>query len=386
MDESVLRNLDSQHRRLADLEDDVERLLAGETDVAVWPAATASTSYEQLTEANDALRERREWDVVDLDAAITPELRAEYERWQSRQRVSWGLDDVGAVACAGLIGIAATWFDATIDAAVRQRLKRLASTPLIRGWERDAERMPIDYTGKGFGGPAHRVRSAGHDIGRPFEALSQIRAGQFRGFRWDHGVAKLVTDDRYVPVESLGEALTLWAKHLIADLVTQKNLPLPGWTRLYELPVPELRKFAHDAYDKGANLRTLSLSSLPVLSTEVVIRTHVHGRAMLDRRTAVLEPAETALRSELLLAGHALVGAAALGKAVTLSIAVSPAAGFWHINGSVLMRTAMLALQVAGDARTGHRSPVPSWDDLAAAVVPWRLHAAEELDRVVSVS
>lgn len=386
MDESVLRNLDSQHRRLADLENDLDRLLAGDADVAARLAAGGPSSYEQLTEANDALRTHHGWDVVDLGAAISPELRAEYERWQSRQRVAWGLDDVAAVACAGLVGIAATWFDATIDGAVRERLKRLAGTPLIRRWERDAKRMPIDHMGKGFGGPAHRVRSAGHDIGRPFEALSQIRAGQFRGFRWDHGVAELVTDDRYVPVESVGEALTVWAKHLVADFVTEKNLPLPGWTRLYELPVRDLRTFAHDAYDEGANLRSLSLSSLPVLSTEIVVRTHVHGRAMLDRRTAVLEPAETVLRSELLLAGHALVGAAALGKAVTLSIAVSPAAGFWHVNVPVLMRTAMLALQVAGDARASRRSPVPSWDDLAAAVVPWRLAAAEELDQALSRS
>jgi hypothetical protein len=386
VDESVLRNLDSQHRRLSDLENDLDRLLAGDTNVNARPAGGGPASYEQLTEANDALREQHGWDVVDLDAAITPELRAEYERWQSRQRVAWGLDDVVAVAFAGLIGIAATWFDATIDAAVRERLKRLAGTPLIRGWERDAKRMPIDYMGKGFGGPAHRVRSAGHDIGRPFEALSQIRAGQFRGFRWDHGVAELVTDNRYVPVESVGEALTLWAKHLVADVVTQKSLPLPGWTRLYELPVRDLRKFAHDAYDQGANLRSLSLSSLPVLSTEIVVRTHVHGRTMLDRRTAILEPAETALRAELLLAGHALVGAAALGKAVTLSMAVSPAASFWHINVPVLMRTAMLALQVAGDVRARRRSPVPSWDVLALAVVPWHLAAAEELDRAVFTS
>ena len=86
-------------------------------------------------------------------------------------------------------------------------MKKLKDTPLIQGWERDARRMPIDHMGPGFGGRAHRVRSAGHDIGRPFEALSQIRDGQFRGFRWDHGVKIPVTDDRYRVVESLGKGL-----------------------------------------------------------------------------------------------------------------------------------------------------------------------------------
>lgn len=387
MDESVLRNLDTQHRRLAQLEQDVDRLLAGDTEVTATPAIDAEgwQSYEHVTAANDAARERHGWNVVDLDAAITPALRAEYEAWRSRQRIAWGLDDVAAVACAGLVGVGAVWFDSTIDSAVRARLARLADTPLIRGWERDGKRMPIDYMGSGFGGRAHRVRSAGHDIGRPFEALSQIRAGQFRGRRWDNGVATLA-QERFVPVESLGEALTLWAKHLAADFVTPMNLPLPGWTKLYELPVPALRQFAYDTYNQGANLRSLSLSSLPVLSTEVVIRSHVHGRAMLESGSAVLEPAAASLRSELLLAGHSLVGAAALGKAVALSMVVSPAAGFWHINWPVLLRAAMLALEVAHDARVRHNSPVSRWDDLATAIVPWQLATAYELDGVITRS
>jgi len=382
-----VRNLDTQHRRLAQLEHDVDRLLAGDTDVTAAPVMNTAgpRSYEQVTAANDAVRERCGWNVVDLDAAITPALRAEYEAWRSRQRVAWGLDDVAAVACAGLVGVGAIWFDATIDSAVRARLARLADTPLIRGWERDGRRMPIDYMGSGFGGRAHRVRSAGHDIGRPFEALSQIRAGQFRGRRWDNGVATPV-QERFVPVESLGEALTLWAKHLAADFVTPMNLPLPGWTKLPELPIPALRQFAYDTYNQGANLRSLSVSSLPVLSTEVVVRTHVHGRAVLETGSAVLEPAAASLRSELLLAGHSLVGAAALGKAVTLAMVVSPAAGFWHINWPVLVRAAMLALEVARDARTRQNSPVPTWDDLATAIVPWQLTTAHELDRAITRS
>jgi hypothetical protein len=30
------------------------------------------------------------WNVVDFDAAIAPELRVDYERWRSRQRLAWG--------------------------------------------------------------------------------------------------------------------------------------------------------------------------------------------------------------------------------------------------------------------------------------------------------
>jgi hypothetical protein len=60
--------------------------------------------------------------------------------------------------------------------------------------------------------------------------------------------------------------------------------------------------------------------------------------------------AEQSLRAELLLAGHSLVGAASLGKTLTLALIASPVAAFGHINWPVLMRAAMLALQVVADA------------------------------------
>ena len=111
MDESVLRNLDTQHRRLAELEADLARLLDG--DVTVEPRATASTPqrYGELTAANDALRENRGWDAVDLDAAL-----GEFDRWAALQRTPWVREDVIAVAVAGVVGAAATWFDSSIDA------------------------------------------------------------------------------------------------------------------------------------------------------------------------------------------------------------------------------------------------------------------------------
>ncbi len=381
MDESVLRNLDTQHRRLAELEADLARLDAGDTTVEVAPAPSRPQRYEHLTVTNDAVRADRGWEVVDLDAALTPQLRAEFERWQARQRIGWAFEDVLAVGVAGVVGGAATWFDSAIDEAAKAGLSKLKDTELIRGWERDARRMPIDHMGPGFGGRAHRVRSPGHDVARPFEALRQIRAGEFRGFRWEYGEKIPVVDGHYQPVASLGEALTLWGKHLVADFVTPMSLPLPGWTKLYELPSRQLRIFAHQTYDDGVNLRSAALSALPVLSTEVVVRTHVHGRTMLDRGTAVLDPAETVLRTELLLAGHSLVGAVSLGKALTTALAVSPVAGFGHVNWAVLIRAAMVALQVAGDARARARVGRP-WDDLLAGLAaPWQLDTVDELDR-----
>ena len=156
------------------------------------------------------------------------------------------------------------------------------------------------------------------------------------------------------------------------------SLPLPGSTALYQLPVRQLRTFAHQTYDHGLNMRWAALSTLPVLTTEVVVRTHVHGRAMLTRGSALLQPAEAAQRSELLMAGHALVGAAALGKALTLALATRlPVRAYRHLNWPVLVRAATTSLQVVGDARNRNRAPGRSWDSLLTDVAaPWQLDVA----------
>jgi hypothetical protein len=395
LDDETLRNLDTQHRRLAEIEANLDALLGGETPNALPATPDRPETYSQLTTTNDALRDERGWETIDLDAALAPEALAEFELWRQRRRISWQLDDIAAVALAGAVGIAATWYDTMIDNAVRDRLKALSDTPLIKLWERDAKRMPIDYMGKGFGGHLHRVRSAGHDIGRPFEALRQIRAGEFHGFYWeDHQRFEVRADGlggaAYEPVEDLGEALVLWGKHLVADFVTHTNLPLPGWSAIYERDSRHLRKFAHETYGNGVNVRSFAASTLPVMTTEITVRTHVHGRAMVARGTAVLEPGESALRAELLLAGHALVGAASLGKGVTTTMATSPlpsvtrhAKAFRHLNWPVLFKVATTSLDVARDARA-RSSTAASWDDLLARVAaPWQLDEAMRLDAAV---
>ncbi len=380
VDESVLRNLDTQHRRLTEVETDLDRLLSGAGTAVPSPGPPGPARYDELTATNDALRTDRGWGVVDLDAALTAELRAEFERWRSRQRVRWVVEDVVAVAVAGWVGAAATWFDSAIDLAAKSGLRTLRDTPLITRWEREAKGMPIDYMRSHVGGPGHRLQGAGHDIGRPFEALRQIRDGTFRGTAWVGGERTSVTVPGFRPVPDLGEALTLWGKHLVADVITPMSLPLPGWSTLYELPSETLSTFARQTYGAGANLRSGASSTLPVLTTEVVVRTHVHGRAMLGRGSAVLTAAETSLRTELLLAGHSLVGAVSLGRAVTLALLATPAAGFVHVNWPVLMRAAMLSLQVVADARA-RRSPARTWEDLLSELAePWHLDTAGEVD------
>ncbi|MGV9866974.1 hypothetical protein [Rhodococcus koreensis] len=164
----------------------------------------------------------------------------------------------------------------------------------MRAWERAGKRLPIDYTGPGFGGRAHRVRSPGHDLARPLEALRQIRAGEFRGVRWDYGDKHDVSvGSRFREVDSLPEAPVLWAQHL-ADLVTPMSLPMPGSSWLYELDIRALRTFAHEVYlgrsaGNGLNVRSGILTpSLSVIVTEVIVRTHVVDPVVADTVDDVL--------------------------------------------------------------------------------------------------
>ena len=83
-----------------------------------------------------------------------------FMQWQTRQRIPWDVNDLLIVGFAAVIGAAAAWFDMDLDKTVAKALGELKHTDLLRGWEQDAKRLPIDYTGPDFGGPAHRFRSA----------------------------------------------------------------------------------------------------------------------------------------------------------------------------------------------------------------------------------
>lgn len=389
-DPSVDRNLDAIARQLDALDSRVGRALNGglpEEHDGARPAS-AELGYDDLTAYNDAQRQRVGWGDADLDRWLDDEQRAQLAQLKQHTRLPWQAGDFLAVGLSGIVGALACVFDDNVDAAVRDRLDRLKQWDVIKGWERDAKRMPIDYTGPGFGGPAHRVRSAGHDIGRPFEALRQIRDGQFKGFRWQDGVRSefLSPEGAYAPVAPLGEAMSLWAKHLFADVITPMSLPLPGWTKLYELDSRELRKFAHDAYQgpswgEGLNVRSGMISpALAVLTTEIIVRSHVHWQVWDRSARWSLEPQEKRKRTEMLLAGHGFVGAASLASALGRGLAGEGPIAVRHISVPVLIRAGGNAISLLHAERTRRRLTPPSWDDLLLGQTAlWDLHAARVL-------
>ncbi|MGV9866973.1 hypothetical protein [Rhodococcus koreensis] len=92
-------------RRLAELESATDTALAvGIPDRLPDTDTAEHLSYVELTAANDRLRTQRRWTDVDLDAALTPEQRAGFDRWRARQRIQWDRDDLLAVGFAIVLG------------------------------------------------------------------------------------------------------------------------------------------------------------------------------------------------------------------------------------------------------------------------------------------
>ena len=390
-DDDFDRNLDTQRRRLDAMDTAISAALREDPTTASLPAAPGPQSYAELTAFNDQLRDGNCWDEIDLDAALTPELSAKLEEWRSLQRIPWSTADLVAVGLAGVIGGTCVVFDDAIDRAIREGLNTLTQTRLIQAFEKAGKRLPIDYMGPGFGGKAHRVKSPGHDLARPFTALRQIMNGQFEGVSWSFGErSKVVFGGRFDRVSSYEEALLRWLMHLSADFLTPMSLPIPGFSLLYESNSQALSKFAHHAYaglrpGEGFNLRSaIAAPGITTLATEVMIRTHVHVGALRAHGSAELTRQEERKRSELQLAAHSLVGAASIGKAVTQSIVFEygPHPGMIrHVNIPTLVMAGKSALQVVGDFAAARDASAPTWEDLLLdSAQPWQLDLACDIE------
>lgn len=393
VDIDFLGNLDALARDLADAEMIAASALSDDPIdyAAIRRIASTPTdlTYSELTIHHDERREFEDWGEADMADLLDPIALARLDEWRATQRLPWERNDLAVVGISGLIGALANLYDNQVDAAVLDGLSLLKKSDLLHRWEKETARLPIDYTGPKFGGPAHRVRSAGHDIGRFFAALDQIRTGTFEGTWWEDGqrmVARETETRSGLPFAQAPEphlAVALLLKHWAADFVTPMNLPLPGWSLLCEMPNPALRKFANDAYagtnsGDGLNMRSgLLTPGLGMLATEVVLRTHTHLGAYRSTGTARLTASAAVKHTEMVLAAHAAAGAISLSKTAAAAIAGKPAVAVRHLNVPVLMRVGMLALKVRSEVAPRTEAGAPSWDRLLAEeAATWTLPEA----------
>ncbi|MRH92383.1 hypothetical protein GFY24_34015 [Nocardia sp. SYP-A9097] len=393
IDDDYIGNLDALTRDLDDIEMIAASALSDKPADHAARERIASTptdlTYSELTARNQDRRAVEGWGEPEIADILDPIALEQLDGWRAAQRIPWERSDLVVVGISGLIGALGNLYDNHVDTAVLNGLSLLKKSDLLRRWEKESARLPIDYTGPRFGGPAHRVRSAGHDIGRFFTALNQIRTGIFEGTWWDDGqrmVAHVTATRSGLPFAQAPEphlAVALLLKHWAADFVTPMNLPLPGWTILCEMPNPDLRNFAIDAYagtnsGDGLNLRSGMLTpGLGMLATEVVVRTHTHLRAYRSTGTSRLATSAAANHTEMLLAAHAAAGAISLSKTAAATIAGETVFAARHLNIPVLMRIGMLALKVRSDAAARAETGAPSWEQLLAAeAATWTLPEA----------
>lgn len=388
MVENFDRNLDTQRRRLDAMDDAVANALSEDPVAADLPAVQVQQSYRELTDFNDVVREANSWTDIDIDAALTAEQAEALAEWRSRQRTHWSTADIAMVGLAGALGTACVWFDASIDRAVRTRLNVVTKTGVLRRWEKAGKRLPVDYMGEGFGGRAHRVKSAGHDLARPFEALRQIMDGEFRGVRRSFGTKSTVSaSGTFDVVDSFEEALLRWFMHLGADVLTPMSLPIPGSSLLYEMDNETISQFALHAYKglrtgEGVNLRSAAVApGMTTMTTEVVIRTHVHLDAYRARGTVELPRQQERKRTELRLAAHSLVGAASIGKATAKALITNHPSSIRHIHVPTLVLAGKTALQVVADCSAERKSSASTWDEILLGVAqPWQLDLARDVE------
>lgn len=380
IDADLVGNLDALTRDLNDIEATVTSALSDQPLDRATAQRIASApqhlTYGELTAYNQERRTAETWGETEIANLLDQSALQHLDQWRRDQRLVWERSDLVVVGVAGLFGALANLYDTQVDGAVLEGLSWLKKSSLLSHWEKDAARLSIDYTGPKFGGPAHRVRSAGHDIGRFFNALNQVRHGTFEGTTWENGkriVEHVATTRSGMPFASAPEshlALALLLKHWAADFVTPMSLPLPGWTLLYQMPDRDLRKFAHEAYagtnrGDGLNLRSgLFSPGLGMVATEVIIRTHAHLSAYRGTGTPRLAAGGTAKRSEMLLAAHSIAGAVSLSKTVAAAAAGESIIAARHLNVPVLVRIGLLALNVRSDAAARTTSAAPHWSRL----------------------
>ena len=306
-----------------------------------------------------------------LDALLPPDLVRQIEKEFDKPlaRSPWDKWDATVVFGAALVGIVVDWFCAPlgnplsdklrsygttlhdkggVESGFSQLQKRLSKSPLagkfewvdkIAKMDVSHDNLPIDYSGKHFGGNYHRGLSPGHDLLRFMSGIWQIKNGQFIGTRFEFGQAIMEVQsvsqrgNVYAGTQDWQTAAILYLLHVIADFFTKTSLPVPGATLLREIPSRDIRKFVSDMYEGkiggvrsehgGVNLRHLVGQSVtPTVVSLVIwlyhlIRYRIGGWWANRQGHPYQEEAVKGLKlNEMMATAHTIVTGVNVGKVI----------------------------------------------------------------------
>lgn len=327
-------------------------------------------SYDEIFEKAKRSLVERGLDVENLDyhdlvsESELQEIMAELNRPLPR-REKWTKSDFIVIFIAASIGSLA-------DIILGDRNNKLtgqnsAFSDWLNQFHKHDSGGPIDYQGKGFGGPYHRGLSRGHDILRFIEGIMMFKRGEFVGIRYENGQAIEVISrvNQYGnPYEQLPtiEAIVKYAQHMFGDLFSTCSLPFPGSSFLAESDSRTLRKFAADMYQNGFNIKNVIIQSLTTIIIEVIIRIYYSIQSVKQYKDEIelaedysnfeafkrfIKPTNKEKLHEMLLVAHAIVTAVNVGKVV---IKKAP----WEINITEIIAVIRYGIKVLKNTRARH--------------------------------
>lgn len=302
-------------------------------------------------------------DKIVLDDLLSPEtiVRIDAKFDAPIARLKWDRLDYLACFCASLVGIITDLFCSEIDNPISKKLteygtkahdsgsyyksfkkfqKWINKNPVASKFEWmnklsevkiDHNNLPIDYRGKGYKGPYHRVLSGGHDLLRFMSAIWQIKNGQFHGVRplKSGGAIINIVDisssgKPYTPTPDLMTAIINYLLHIASDALTATSLPVPGATLFREMSGNhDFRVFIVKSYTRGYNLRHVISQGVTPAVTGLVIWLYYTIRYKIPmlykkwRKISFEEENVPGLKlAEMYTLSHGLVAAINVGKVV----------------------------------------------------------------------
>ncbi len=302
-----------------------------------------------------------------LDSSVITQINTKFDA--PLARTPWDKWDTTVVFGAALVGIIVDWFCAPLGNPLSDKLRSYGTKlhdngGVVSGFKSlqrslregslagkfewldklanmdvSHDNLPIDYTGKHFGGAHHRVLSPGHDLLRFMSAIWQIKNGQFIGTRFENGQAIMevfgVSEKGkvYTGTADWQTAAVLYLLHVVADFFTKTSLPIPGTSLLKEIPNRDIRKFVSDMYEGrvngvpsehgGVNLRHLVGQSVtPTVISLIIwlyhlIRYKIGGWWATRQGTPREEEAIKGLKlNEMMATAHTLVTGVNIGRVV----------------------------------------------------------------------
>lgn len=351
---------DNQQERLAGIQARIQELYkkTGKTNIMVLPEETIENdddlgeelgelTYEDLyAQAHQALIEKGlDVESIGFDSFLSEtelaDIVNDLDKTVPRED-RWKKSDFVVVFVAALVGGIADAVLGKRDNEVTGKGSKFSNW-LNEFHEKEWKHKsgsPLDFQGKigelSFGGGNHRELSRGHDLLRFVDGIKSIKNGTFEAVGFRDGVkyvVKSTVNQNGTPYDTmtLGAAIIEYCHHMLADLLSNNSLPVPGYSFLRECDNRKIRKLSADMYQQGFNLKNVIIQASSTVAIEIIIRFYYSVLSVKRYNDSVeiaedysnweaikqfVKPANKEKMHEMLLVAHTIVTAINVGRIV----------------------------------------------------------------------